>query len=455
MSKTSLKAEIARVAAHHPDRPALISSGGTLCFGQLVEARWQGDGISVVVFCKAIHNAIRALIALDGKVSAICLLPVDLPEKTLTALLGKWAFDTVISDLPVEELTVFEAAGLTLAGVGEIGHDDSGKAAKALECETIWLVPTSGTTALPKLVMHTFQSLALAANKPHGPVTETQVWALLYDPSRFAGYQVLFRALISGHTLVAPGLTEPMDERVVFCARNGVSHISATPTLWRKILMSPSSKDLTLRQITLGGEAADQPVLSALVKAFPDARVTHIYASTEAGVGLSVSDGKAGFPTSFLGANDAGVEITLKDGRLFVRSARAGQKYTEDADFCDAEGWIDTGDMVSVEDDRFFIVGRSSGVLNVGGDKVVPEQVRHILLEHAIVVDAVVYGKTNPFTGTLLAADIKLSRGTDPAEARGEIDDFLKERLSSAQRPRVFRFVDEIVTNSTGKVIQA
>ena len=82
--------------------------------------------------------------------------------------------------------------------------------------------------------------------------------------------------------------------------REGVNAMSATPTLWRKILMSDASRSLALRSITLGGEIADQQVLSTLASTYPSARIRHIYASTEAGTGFSVTDGKAGFPVSFL-----------------------------------------------------------------------------------------------------------------------------------------------------------
>lgn len=455
MKKTNLRNAITQVADSYPGRLALITPKTDLSFRDLSRARWQAPGSSVVIFCREIADAVRALVALDGAVEALCMLPVDMPKTAISALLQKWNFDTVLTDLLGDDLAVFTEAGLAIVEAHSIAHAGIGsKMDQFASRDTTWLVPTSGTTSLPKLVIHSFQSLALASNKlaelPKSPL----VWALFYDPSRFAGYQVLLRSLLGGHSLVVPSVSGTMDGRVAFCADKGVTHVSATPTLWRKILMTPAGKTLPLRQITLGGEAADQPVLSALAKTFPQARVTHVYASTEAGVGLSVSDGRAGFPIAFLGSGYAGIEAMLRDDRLFLRSARSGRKYSEEADFRDNEGWIDTGDIVTVDGDRFFIIGRSSGVLNVGGDKILPEQVRQVLLENVLVLDAVVYGKTNPFTGTLLVADIKLYNDADPEKVRVELDVFLKERLSSAHRPRVLRFVDEIAINSTGKVIQ-
>ena len=214
----------------------------------------------------------------------------------------------------------------------------------------------------------------------------------------------------------------------------------------------PASADLYPVQITLGGEAADQATLSALTAIFPQARVTHIYASTESGVGLAVSDGYAGFPISYIEKPYQGVEIRLIDGRLQIRAEAQPSGYAGNVPFAEVNGWIDTGDLVDVEGDRFFIIGRESGIINVGGDKVLPELVRDALLACDIIHDAVVYGKRNPFTGALVAADVVLEDAINKDEARKIINEFLAKRLSSYQHPRLLRFVPEIHANATGKV---
>ena len=104
-----------------------------------------------------------------------------------------------------------------------------------------------------------------------------------------AGLQVLLQALLGGSSLALPAAGTGLAERLALFARCGVNAISATPTLWRKMLMLPAAqRALALRTITLGGETADQQVLDALARAYPGARVRHLYASTEAGVGFAV-----------------------------------------------------------------------------------------------------------------------------------------------------------------------
>ncbi|MCA8866734.1 MULTISPECIES: ANL family adenylate-forming protein [unclassified Halomonas] len=453
MKNTSLKSHLEVVTAASPERIAIYTPHKKISYLDICDITWDHSGSAVVVYCKDIVDQARMLIALDGTASSICPISTRMSKTDISSILNQHSFSHVVTDLPIEETALFTEKGLTIVSTSE--PKPAATDEKPVEwIKTTWLVPTSGTTASPKLVLHSLDTLARMALKTTQTESMPHVWALFYDVTRFAGYQVFFQALLGGHTLVVPDLTAPMNECVKFCLLTGVTHISATATLWRKILMCPGSEKLNLQQITLGGEAADETILVALNKSFPRARITHVYASTEAGVGISVSDGKAGFPLSFLDDNAAVVQSTIRDDHLFLRSRGAGQRYAGEQSLSNEEGWINTGDLVSVEGDRFYIVGRASGVLNIGGDKVIPEQVRHVLLEHENILEAHVYGKKNPFTGTLVVADIKLRDSLDESESRVDIENFITEKLAPYQRPKVIRFIDEIKTNLTGKMVQ-
>ncbi|MEM6857625.1 MAG: fatty acid--CoA ligase family protein [Pseudomonadota bacterium] len=448
MKPTRLKRLLGEVA---PDRTALVGAGTSLSYGDFCEGDWTGPtGARVAVGCRDLTSMARALVALDGAAKALCAIPPQLDGEDLRAVIEQGGFTHAFVDRDDPRRSALEAAGaacLSLDGALGEGGDTA-----ARDVATQWLVPTSGTTAAPKLVVHTLESLARAALAARNPAAEPQVWGMLYDLTRFAGFQVFFQALLSGHTLVCDLPDAPLGARLERFVDGGVTHLSATPTLWRKILMAPEHRGLKLKQITLGGEAADQPTLMALVTAFPEARITHIFASTEAGVGMAVSDGHAGFPLAYTAAQHGGVEIRIDDDRLQVRAASRAVGYAGDATLSDAEGWVDTGDLVRVEGDRIHIIGRESGIINVGGDKVVPEHVRAILLECPIVRDAVVYAKKSSFTGALVAADIVLrDAAMDAGEARTAIKEHGLGRLSATEVPRIVRFVPEIEITSAGK----
>jgi len=218
--------------------------------------------------------------------------------------------------------------------------------------------------------------------------------------------------------------------------------------------MSGMLSKIPLRNIVLGGEAADQTTLDALKKYFPESKITHVYASTEAGIGISVSDGLAGFPMRFLESSEVTVDIAIRKDRLFLRSPSTALGYGDETDLKDLHGWVDSGDLVKTEGDRFFVIGRANGTINIGGDKVNPNKVRQILLDHPHVVEVSVYGKKNPITGMLLSDDVQIDLDIDEDTGKKSIMEFVKDRLQPKDRPRKILIVDEILIDSTGKIGQ-
>ena len=148
--------------------------------------------------------------------------------------------------------------------------------------------------------------------------------------------------------------------------------------------MNRAARRMDPDYVRLSGEIADEAVLEALSALYPRARVAHAYASTEAGVGFEVDDGRAGFPASFLGERDNGVVMKIDRGSLRLRSERAALRYLGDnpPDLRDADGFVDTGDMIELDGDRCHFVGRRGGIINVGGAKVNPEEVEAVINLH-------------------------------------------------------------------------
>ena len=111
------------------------------------------------------------------------------------------------------------------------------------------------------------------------------------------------------------------ETHLVRLGAHGVTHVSGTPSHWRRALMSPDARAIAPRYIRLSGEIADQGILNALRSFYPQASVGHAFASTEAGVGFEVNDGLEGFPARMVGA-PGDVHIKVEDGSLRIRSAR-------------------------------------------------------------------------------------------------------------------------------------
>jgi acyl-coenzyme A synthetase/AMP-(fatty) acid ligase len=315
------------------------------------------------------------------------------------------------------------------------------------------LLMTSGTTGSPKVVCHDLDRL-LGRIQPPRAAAGGERWLLTYHPASFAGMQVLLTALASRSPLIT--ITHQTVALLADAALHHLpTHVSGTPTFWRSFLLAvaPLSVPLALQQITLGGEAVDQNTLDQLRAAFPTARVSHIYASTEAGALFAVKDGRAGFPVQWLQDGVDGVQLRIHEGVLEVQSPRAMRSYLgTGSNPCQKEGgWIVTGDLVDAVDDRVLFRGRVDDLINVGGAKVMPEQVESALLKVACVREARVYGVRNPLTGALVAADIVLALPKPEDAARREILQQLSTSLEPHKLPRILNFVPAISVNAIGK----
>lgn len=310
---------------------------------------------------------------------------------------------------------------------------------------------SSGTTGMPKRIGHDFSRLR---GRLRGLADAGACWLLTYEPATFAGLQVILTAAAAGATLVSvPG--GGAAELAQAARRQAVTHASGTPSFWRAFLMALGDAPLTLASVTLGGEAADQPLLDRLTQRFPVAKLRHIYASTEAGALFAVTDGRAGFPAAWLERGIDGVDLRIRDGVLEVRSPRA--RVTApigdgggDGDEDGRDGWLNTGDLVEHHGDRAVFAGRRDGLVNVGGVKVSPELAEQRLLAVPGVADAAVTAVANPVSGFLLTATVVPLAGTDEAALRTALRAATADFAPPA-RPRVVTFADHIPLSAAGK----
>ena len=319
--------------------------------------------------------------------------------------------------------------------------------------KTSWIIPTSGTTNIPKLVSHSFESLTRTA-KQNIEIGVEYRWGLVFDIYRFSGIQVFLQAMLSGSTLIISEANMSMTNILNNLIENECNALSATPSFWRKVMMSQELNGLEFKIITLGGEIADENILQALRAKFASAKIIHIYASTEAGVGFSVDDMHEGFPKSYLDGDIGGISLKLSsNSTLMLKNKIQSQKYLSGSILYQGNGYIDTGDIVEVKGNRVYFLGRDSGAINVGGNKVQPEEVEHVLLMSTLVHAAFIYAKKNPMMGSIVCADIVLSDNTiDKKIAKGEILRFCREKLENFKIPAIVKFVDELETTHSGKL---
>jgi acyl-coenzyme A synthetase/AMP-(fatty) acid ligase len=413
-----------------------LATGSTLG-GDLESFR----GRSVLLAMREQLSSALALLELDGVARRLVLCTPDLTPEQLAGVRATAEADIVLDSV---------AAQPTPQPLRR-------RATEATE----WILLTSGTTGAPKLVVHSFDSLAGALPR-HPPSTKPMVWSTFYDIRRYGGLQIYLRAVLSGSPLVLSSAGEPTREFLARAGAHEVTHISGTPSHWRRALMSGETALISPEYVRLSGEVADQTVLDSLRAAYPHARVAHAFASTEAGVAFDVNDGLAGFPESLIGNSSNGIDLKVQDGTLWIRSRRNATRYlgSAHAPIVAEDGFVDTGDLVELTDGRFHFRGRKGGVINVGGLKVFPEEVESVLNADPRVRMSLVKARRNPLTGSLVVAEVVLADSESSVDAN--IADKIKSDLLSACRrtlaahkvPAQLRFVPALELSVAGKLVR-
>lgn len=460
--KDSLSLWGALIATHKSSGSFVASAEACVKFSDLIAGSaldGRGDelqGHAVLILTKDQLTAALALLELDGIARRIVLYPPDLTLEYLPYVIASANIEAIVTDRAdfgpsIPNVRYFMPC---------VQHIVPQRCDRSSQCETEWILLTSGTFGPPKLVVHTLASLA-GAIKPCNAMPGEVVWSTFYDIRRYGGLQIFLRAAMTGTSLVLAGHMETTGDFLARAGAHGVTHMSGTPTHWRRALMSPSARLVDPEYIRLSGEIADQAILNSLISRYPQAAVAHAFASTEAGVTFEVNDGLAGFPTTLL-ENTPDVEMKVKDRSLRVRSDRTAVKYLGGEvprPLKDDEGFVDTADLLELRDDRYYFIGRRDGVINVGGLKVHPEEVEAVINRYPEVHVSLVRTQKSPIMGQLVVADVVLKAighsGTqDVHELRGNILRFCRDSLSSYKVPAAINFVPSLAVAESGKLVR-
>jgi len=194
-------------------------------------------GRSVLIATRDQIAAALAFIALDGIARRLVVCTPDLDVEHLPAVVAGAGVDA------------------TLAGQStdlRIQHSDVGIQAPTAElgAPTEWVLLTSGTTGAPKMVVHTFASLTAPIGGALA-LGDNVVWGTFYDIRRYGGLQIFFRTMLGRGSLVLSDADEPVGDHLRRLGAHGVTHVSGTPSQWRRVLMSPEARAISPRYIRL------------------------------------------------------------------------------------------------------------------------------------------------------------------------------------------------------------
>jgi long-chain acyl-CoA synthetase len=220
-----------------------------------------------------------------------------------------------------------------------------------------------------------------------------------------------------------------------------------------------------LRYIEIGSAAMPADTKQKLMELLPQTRICHHYGLTEASRAAFTeyhadrdhlaSIGQPGPNVSMAVRDEAGHDLgDGQAGEIVVRGGMVMQEYWMQPELTYETlrgGWLHTGDLGYRDaDGYYYLTGRQSDVVNVGGRKVSPEEVEQALNKHPAVVESACVGAADPqgVLGECLKACVVLRR-----EVRDEqLIEWLRQRVEEHKIPRIWQRVEKIAKTPSGKI---
>jgi long-chain acyl-CoA synthetase len=297
---------------------------------------------------------------------------------------------------------------------------------------------SSGSTGASKAALHDFDKLLMKFQNPRR-MLRTLIFLML---DHIGGINTLFYVLSQGGTLVPVKSRDPASVCGMI-ERYQIELLPTTPTFLNMLLISEAYLNhdcSSLRMITYGTETMPRATLQHLCAALPSVELKQTYGLSELGI-LQTKSRDSGSLWFRLGGT--GYETKIVDNTLWIRAESAMLGYLNQPSPFDAEGWFNTGDLVEVDGEWMRVLGRKSEIINVGGEKVYPEEVESVLYEVENIRDVAVIGRTNPVSGQIVSARVLLYHPEPVEQVLRRIRRYCKDRLEPFKVPATIELQEE------------
>lgn len=307
---------------------------------------------------------------------------------------------------------------------------------------------TSGSSGVPKAVLHTFahhyySALGANENMPLGP---NDRWLLSLPLYHVGGMGILFRCLLSVATVVVPA---PNDMPAKAINRHKATHVSLVPAQLKSLLAETDAEQTTncLRSVLLGGSLIPHKLIIQAHQKGLKLYTTYGLTETASQVTTTALDD----PPEKLFASGrilAHREIKIsKESEILVRGKTCFKGYVEKDRLItpfDADGWFGTADLGDIDQDGYLTVtGRQDNMFISGGENIHPEEIEGILARLPAIEDVMVVPVQSDKYGHRPVAFVKLKQ-----KQKINIEDltpFLEKYLPRFKIPdRLYQWPDSI-----------
>jgi acetyl-CoA synthetase len=344
--------------------------------------------------------------------------------------------------------------------------------------DTMLIYFTSGTTGMPKMVMHNFIH-------PLGQIVTARYWQRVEDgklhmsvsDSGWAkfGWGKIYGQWICGAVIFAYDMDKFVPRLLLEkMEKYRLTTFCAPPTMYRFILQEDVSKyDLSsIKRYCIAGEPLNPEVFKQweqltgvkITEGFGQSESTVIIANFE---WFEPRPGSTGKPSPLYH-----IELINDEGEL-CEDGEEGQIVVMDIDKRMPPGlffgyyrdesltekslggrYYNLGDVAWRDSDGYYwFVGRHDDVIKCSGYRIGPFEVESALVEHPAVVECAITAAPDPVRGQVVKATVVLAAGYSPSdELVRELQDHVKKVTAPYKYPRIIEFADELPKTSSGKI---
>ena len=225
-----------------------------------------------------------------------------------------------------------------------------------------------------------------------------------------------------------------------------------------------------LKYVTQAGGKLAPVFIDEFREAHPDIRFVVMYGQTEATARLSwlppeVYERRKGS----MGRGIPGVELRVvnekgelikpgETGEVIARGDNIMMGYFADEEGTKnaiRDGWLYTGDLGTVDEDRYiYLTARSKEIIKVRGKRISPKEIEAVILALPEIIDCTIEGIDDEIEGEMLKATVTVRKESIEEMTREKLIQHCSRHLALFKVPQVYEFKDDFTISATGKKIK-